>query len=65
LNPSYNTLEEVDRLQLIGQVTLTLTNLRSISQVEYTLDGQSIEVPTLKGLLTDVGQVDYAEGVTK
>lgn len=66
LNPSYTTItDDVEKLQLIGQVTLTLTRLRSISHVEYTLDGQIIEVPTLKGFLSDVGQIDYAEGVTK
>jgi Sporulation and spore germination len=65
LNPSYIAIDEVEKLQLIGQVTLTLTKLRSISVVEYTVDGQVIEVPTSKGPLSDVGHVDYAEGVTK
>jgi Sporulation and spore germination len=65
LNPSYIAIDDVEKLQFIGQVTLTLTKLRSLSQVEYTVDGQVIEVPTPKGLLVDVGQIDYAEGVTK
>jgi hypothetical protein len=65
LNPSYAALDDVEKLQIIGQVTLTLTAMRSISLLQYTVDGQVIEVPTLKGFLSDVGQVDYAEGVTK
>jgi hypothetical protein len=65
LNPSYNAAAEPDKPLLIAQVTLTLTWLRGISQVQYTIDGQAIDVPTSAGPMSVVGQVDYADSVAK
>jgi Sporulation and spore germination len=65
LNPSYSAVGDADKPLLIGQITLTLTWLRSISQVQYTIDGQVVEVPTAAGPMSVVGQVDYADGVAK
>lgn len=65
LNPSYSTAAEPDKLLLIGQITLTLTMLRGIAQVQYTIDGAAIDVPTYTVLMPIVGQDDYAVGVVK
>jgi spore germination protein GerM len=65
LNPSYSAVPEPNKLQLIGQITLTLTMLRGISQVEFTIDGEVIDVPTYTGLLPVVGEADYDVGVVK
>jgi Sporulation and spore germination len=65
LNPSYGTVAEPDKLLLIGQITLTLTMLRGISQVQYMIEGGAIDVPTYTVLMPIVGQDDYAVGVVK
>jgi Sporulation and spore germination len=65
LNPAYRQLTDVEKLLLTAQLTWTLTRLRSISAVQFSIDGELIEVPTDTGLMTVVGQADYPDRVVK
>jgi Sporulation and spore germination len=65
LNPAYRQLTDVDKVLLIAQLTWTLTRLRSIGAVQFSIDGEVIEVPADTGLMTVVGQADYPDRVVK
>jgi Sporulation and spore germination len=65
LNPTYRQLSDVEKLLLTAQLTWTLTRLRSISAVQFSIDGEVIEVPADTGLMTVVGQADYPDRVVK
>jgi Sporulation and spore germination len=65
LNPAYRQLTDVDKVLLIAQLTWTLTRLRSLSAVQFSIDGELIEVPADTGLMTVVGQTDYPDRVVK
>jgi hypothetical protein len=65
LNPAYRQLADVEKVLLIAQLTWTLTRLRSISAVQFSIDGEVVEVPADTGLQTVVGQADYPDRVVK
>jgi Sporulation and spore germination len=65
LNPAYRQLSDVEKLLLTAQLTWTLTRLRSISAVQFLIDGETIEVPADTGIMTVVGQADYPDRVVK
>ena len=65
LNPAYRQLPEGDKVLLIAQLTWTLTRLRSISAVQFLIDGEVIEVPADTGMMTVVGQADYPDRVVR
>jgi Sporulation and spore germination len=65
LNPAYRQLADVEKVLLTAQLTWTLTRLRSISALQFSIDGEVIEVPADTGLQTVVGQADYPDRVVK
>ena len=65
LNPAFRPLADVEKLLLIAQLTWTLTQLRGISQVQFVVDGEVIEVPADTGFAMVVGQSDYPDRVVK
>ena len=65
LNPAYRQMADVEKVLLIAQLTWTLTRLRGISAVQFSIDGEVIEVPADTGLMTVVGQADYPDRVVK
>lgn len=65
LNPAYRQLADVEKVLLTAQLTWTLTRLRGISAVQFSIDGEVIEVPADTGLMTVVGQADYPDRVVK
>jgi Sporulation and spore germination len=65
LNPAYRQLADAQKVLLTAQLTWTLTRLRGISAVEFSIDGEIIEVPADTGIMTVVGQADYPDRVVK
>jgi Sporulation and spore germination len=65
LNPAYRQLTDVEKLLLTAQLTWTLTRLGGIGAVQFSIDGELIEVPADTGLMTVVGQADYPDRVVK
>jgi hypothetical protein len=65
LNPAYRQLTDVEKLLLTAQLTWTLTRLGGIGAVQFSIDGELIEVPADTGIMTVVGQADYPDRVVK
>ncbi len=59
----FESIEAVDQRKAIAQIVLTLTRLRGIGQVRFTLDGEDLPVPKLGNVLSDPGEpvarIDY------
>jgi hypothetical protein len=65
LNPAYRQLADAQKVLLTAQLTWTLTRLRGLSAVQFSIDGEVIEVPADTGIMTVVGQADYLDRVVK
>jgi hypothetical protein len=65
LNPAYRQLTDEEKVLLTAQLTWTLTRLRGIAALQFSIDGELIEVPADTGLMTVVGQADYPDRVVK
>jgi Sporulation and spore germination len=65
LIPAYRQLADPEKVLLTAQLTWTLTSLRSISALQFSIDGEVIEVPADTGIMTVVGQADYPDRVVK
>lgn len=49
LTPSFQEVSPEDQLLAVGQIVLTLTDLRGVGGVQFTLDGAPVAVPTPTG----------------
>jgi spore germination protein GerM len=53
LTPSFSEISPQDQLLAVGQLVLTLTDLRGIGSVQFTLDDVPVAVPTPTGESTE------------
>ena len=65
VNPTFSARPLTEQLLIAAQITLTLTDLRGISSVQFTIDGEVIDVPSDVGVTSPVGQADFASHVGK
>jgi spore germination protein GerM len=63
LAPSFADIPARDQVLALGQLVLTLTDLRGVGRVQFTLDGSATPVPLPSGKSTDdsVSRDDFIE----